>query len=124
MARAAASWLVPVIPMLDGGQIMMLGIEKVMSWFGKTLSMAAKERIQLSGLAIVLLLMVTVIFFDGRGGPPGRGGGNNASRSSREETLQSSPPSSRRCAPSSMTATSAPASSLKTPICWVSRFGS
>ena len=52
------------IPMLDGGQIMMLGVEKVMSWFGKTLSMAAKERIQLSGLAIVLLLMVTVIFFD------------------------------------------------------------
>lgn len=52
------------IPMLDGGQIMVLGIEKVLSWFGKTLSMAAKERIQLSGLAIVLLLMVTVIFFD------------------------------------------------------------
>lgn len=52
------------IPMLDGGQIMVLGIEKVMSWFGKTLSMAARERIQLSGLAIVLLLMVTVIFFD------------------------------------------------------------
>lgn len=52
------------IPMLDGGQIMVLGIEKIMSWFGKTLSMAARERIQLSGLAIVLLLMVTVIFFD------------------------------------------------------------
>ena len=52
------------IPMLDGGQIAVLGIEKVMSWFGATLSMAAKERIQLSGLAIVLLLMVTVIFFD------------------------------------------------------------
>jgi regulator of sigma E protease len=52
------------IPLLDGGQIMVLGIEKVMSWFGKTLSMVAKERIQLTGLAIVLLLMVTVIFFD------------------------------------------------------------
>lgn len=52
------------IPMLDGGQIMVLGIEKVMSWFGKTLSLVAKERIQLTGLAIVLLLMVTVIFFD------------------------------------------------------------
>ena len=52
------------IPMLDGGQIMVLGIERVLAWFGKTLSMAAKERIQLSGLAIVLLLMVTVIFFD------------------------------------------------------------
>ena len=52
------------IPMLDGGQIMVLGIEKVMSWFNKTLSMVARERIQLTGLAIVLLLMVTVIFFD------------------------------------------------------------
>ena len=52
------------IPMLDGGQIMVLGIEKVMSWFGKTLSLVARERIQLTGLALVLLLMVTVIFFD------------------------------------------------------------
>jgi regulator of sigma E protease len=52
------------IPMLDGGQIMVLAIEKVLSWFGRTLSMVAKERIQLTGLAIVLLLMVTVIFFD------------------------------------------------------------
>lgn len=52
------------IPMLDGGQIMVLGIEKVLSWFGRTLSMVAKERIQLTGLAIVLLLIVTVTFFD------------------------------------------------------------
>jgi regulator of sigma E protease len=52
------------IPMLDGGQILVLGIEKVLSWFGKTLSMVAKERIQLTGLAIVLLLVVTVTFFD------------------------------------------------------------
>jgi regulator of sigma E protease len=52
------------IPMLDGGQIMVLGIEKVLSWFGKTLSMVVRERIQLTGLAIVLLLMVTVMFFD------------------------------------------------------------
>jgi regulator of sigma E protease len=52
------------IPMLDGGQILVLAIEKVMSWFGRTLSMVARERIQLTGLAIVLLLMVTVIFFD------------------------------------------------------------
>ena len=52
------------IPMLDGGQILVLAIEKIMSWFGRTLSMVAKERIQLTGLAIVLLLMVTVIFFD------------------------------------------------------------
>ncbi|MFN3330265.1 MAG: RIP metalloprotease RseP, partial [Pyrinomonadaceae bacterium] len=35
------------IPLLDGGQIMMLGIEKVYSMFGKTMSMAIKERIQM-----------------------------------------------------------------------------
>lgn len=52
------------IPMLDGGQIFVLGIEKVMSWFGKTLSMVVRERIQLAGLAIVLLLMVSVMFLD------------------------------------------------------------
>lgn len=52
------------IPLLDGGQIMFLGIEKVMSWFGKTLSMAIKEKIQLAGLAIILLLMVFTLFLD------------------------------------------------------------
>ena len=39
-------------------------IEKVMSWFGKTLSLVAKERIQLTGLAFILLLMVFVFFLD------------------------------------------------------------
>lgn len=52
------------IPMLDGGQIMVLGIEKIMSWFGKTLSMAIKEKIQLAGLAIVMLLMLFTTFND------------------------------------------------------------
>jgi regulator of sigma E protease len=52
------------IPMLDGGQIMMLGVEKVYSWFGKTVSMAFKERVQLVGLAMVLLLMVFTLFLD------------------------------------------------------------
>jgi regulator of sigma E protease len=52
------------IPMLDGGQIMMLGVEKVFSWFGKTVSMAFKERVQLVGLAMVLLLMVFTLFLD------------------------------------------------------------
>lgn len=52
------------IPMLDGGQIMVLGIEKVYSWFGRTLSMAVKERIQLVGLAVILCLMVFTIFND------------------------------------------------------------
>jgi regulator of sigma E protease len=52
------------IPMLDGGQIMVLGIEKIMSWFGRTLSLAIKEKIQLAGLAIILLLMVFSVFND------------------------------------------------------------
>ncbi len=52
------------IPLLDGGQIMVLGIEKFMSFFGKTLSMAIKEKIQLAGLAIILLLMVFTLFLD------------------------------------------------------------
>ena len=52
------------IPLLDGGQIMVLGIEKVMSWFGKTLSMAVREKIQLAGLAVILLLMVFTLFLD------------------------------------------------------------
>lgn len=52
------------IPLLDGGQILVLGIEKVLSWFGRTLSMAWKERIQLTGLAVILLLIVFVTFLD------------------------------------------------------------
>ncbi|MGH9947819.1 MAG: RIP metalloprotease RseP [Pyrinomonadaceae bacterium] len=52
------------IPLLDGGQIMVLGIEKVLSWFGRTLSLAWKERIQLTGLAVILLLMVFTLFLD------------------------------------------------------------
>ncbi len=52
------------IPLLDGGQIMVLGIEKVMSWFGKTLSMAVREKIQIAGLGIILLLMAFTLFLD------------------------------------------------------------
>lgn len=52
------------IPLLDGGQILVLGIEKVMSFFGRTLSMAIKERIQLAGLAIILILMAFTMFLD------------------------------------------------------------
>jgi regulator of sigma E protease len=52
------------IPLLDGGQIMVLGIEKVMEFFGKTLSMAIKEKIQFAGLAIILVLMVFTLFLD------------------------------------------------------------
>ena len=52
------------IPLLDGGQIMVLGIEKIYSLFGKTLSMGVKEKIQLVGLAVILFLMVFTIFND------------------------------------------------------------
>lgn len=52
------------IPLLDGGQILVLGIEKVMSWFGRTLSIAIREKIQLAGLAVILLLMVFTLFLD------------------------------------------------------------
>lgn len=52
------------IPMLDGGQIAFLGIDKFLSWFGKELSMVVKERIQLTGLGIILLLMVAVMYLD------------------------------------------------------------
>ena len=52
------------IPMLDGGQIALLGIEGFLALFGLTLSMAIKEKIQLVGLGVILLLMVTTIFFD------------------------------------------------------------
>jgi regulator of sigma E protease len=52
------------IPMLDGGQIAVLGIEGFLGLFGLTLSMAVKEKIQLAGLAIILLLMVFTLFLD------------------------------------------------------------
>jgi len=52
------------IPLLDGGQIMMLGIEKVYSMFGKTMSMAIKERIQMVGLVLILILIILTTFND------------------------------------------------------------
>lgn len=52
------------IPLLDGGQILVLGIDKILSWFGKTLSMAVKEKIQLAGLAVILVLMAFTLFLD------------------------------------------------------------
>lgn len=52
------------IPMLDGGQIMVLAIEGFLALFGLTLSMRVKEKIQLVGLAAILLLMVFTIFND------------------------------------------------------------
>ncbi len=52
------------IPLLDGGQIMVLGIEAVLAGLGMKLSMAIKEKIQLVGLGFILLLMVAVFYFD------------------------------------------------------------
>jgi len=52
------------IPLLDGGQIMMLGIEKIYDIFGKTMPLAAKERIQFIGLLIILLLIIFTTFND------------------------------------------------------------
>ena len=52
------------IPMLDGGQIMVLAIEGFLGLFGLTLSMGVKEKIQMVGLAAILLLMVFTIFND------------------------------------------------------------
>ena len=52
------------IPLLDGGQIAVLGIEAVLALFGMTLSMAIKEKIQLAGLGLILLLFAVVMYFD------------------------------------------------------------
>ncbi len=52
------------IPLLDGGQIMVLGIEKALSWTGRSLSMVVKERIQMVGLGIILLLMLFTMSMD------------------------------------------------------------
>lgn len=52
------------IPMLDGGQIVLLGIEKVLSWFKINLTMGMKEKINMTGFAILMLLMVFTTFND------------------------------------------------------------
>lgn len=52
------------IPLLDGGQIALLGIEGLLAMFGLALSVAVKEKIQMAGLAIIMLLMVVVLYFD------------------------------------------------------------
>lgn len=52
------------IPMLDGGQIMFLGIDGFLGLFGTELSSGIKEKIQLAGLGIILILMVLVMYLD------------------------------------------------------------
>jgi regulator of sigma E protease len=51
------------IPVLDGGQILVLLVESLLR---RDLSLRLKEAINLVGLAFIVLLMVTVIFFDVR----------------------------------------------------------
>jgi regulator of sigma E protease len=51
------------IPVLDGGQILVLLIE---SGIRRDLSLRLKEAINMVGLAFIVLLMVTVLFFDVR----------------------------------------------------------
>ena len=52
------------IPVLDGGLIFMLGLEAVLGWFGRTLSMSVKEKMINVGLVLIVLLMGFVIFND------------------------------------------------------------
>ncbi len=49
------------IPILDGGQIAILGLEGL---FRRDMSVRVKEAILLAGAAVIILLMVTVIFND------------------------------------------------------------
>jgi len=49
------------IPILDGGQIVVLLVESVLR---RDLSLAVKERIAQVGLALIVMLMVTVLWFD------------------------------------------------------------
>ena len=49
------------IPILDGGQILILGVESVMR---RDLSLRIKELISQVGFVLIILLMLTVIYFD------------------------------------------------------------
>ena len=52
------------IPLLDGGQIMVFGIEKLCRGSAKRFRWRLKRKIQLAGLAVILLLMVFTLFLD------------------------------------------------------------
>jgi regulator of sigma E protease len=52
------------IPVLDGGMIFMLGLEAVLGWFGRQLSLSVKEKMINVGLVLIVLLMGFVIFND------------------------------------------------------------
>jgi regulator of sigma E protease len=59
------------IPVLDGGQILVLLVE---SGIRRDLSLRLKEAINMVGLVFIVLLMVTVLFFDMQRNWPFRGG--------------------------------------------------
>ena len=52
------------IPVLDGGLIFMIGMESVLGWFGRTLTLGIKEKMMQVGFVILLLLMGFVIYND------------------------------------------------------------
>jgi len=52
------------IPILDGGQVLMLFLEKGFRWFGGELSVALREKIQTIGFAVIVLLMGYIIYAD------------------------------------------------------------
>ncbi len=52
------------IPILDGGQVMMLFLEKGFHFFGGELSVALREKIQTVGFTLIVLLMGYIIYAD------------------------------------------------------------
>jgi regulator of sigma E protease len=52
------------IPVLDGGLILMLGLEAMLGWFGLTLTVSMKEKMINVGLVFIILLMGFVFFND------------------------------------------------------------
>ena len=49
------------IPILDGGQIVILAIEGILR---RDLSLVVKERLAQAGMLVIFALMLTVLFFD------------------------------------------------------------
>ena len=56
--------LAATTPGTPGGLIFMLGMESVMGWFGRTLTLGIKEKMMQVGFVILLLLMGFVIYND------------------------------------------------------------
>lgn len=52
------------VPVLDGGQIFMLFLEKGFHWFGQEMSVSLREKIQTIGFAVLVFLMGYMIYAD------------------------------------------------------------